>query len=339
MLASNRSLRLSSRIQRAAAAALVLALAMSATVVGQEIGTPPGDDTPPPLVADALVPGGPRVAVIAYCSDTTGSVGGANVQAYLVAANQFSVVDLIDGDVAMPTSAFLLANYDAVLAATDNRCGSNSPILDAAGLVLAEYENGGGGLVLTSFGFSDPNGIGFGPDIFAAGLSPLTPNGAGNGPAGTVDIAGASATPPCDALLAGVGGNFGSSYANQVALAAGATQCASYTNGSPFLAVNANQSIVAINGFPFVASDIADPDYTQVVVNALLLVLGPGSVVGGYEIGSVDWTVASEARAVAVSSSPALLVALLVAIGLFGVALAFSRRKRVAGLEDARGLR
>ncbi|NIM51710.1 MAG: hypothetical protein GTN78_25700 [Gemmatimonadales bacterium] len=221
--------------------------------------------------------GGPAVGVLAYCTDLTGWVGAQNTANTLIADGRFGPVTVIDGDVAQPTAQDLLDDFQCVIAMTDSRCGVPIPqsIADAAADAMTGFAQAGGGVVLSTFGFSHrpSGGIGFGASIFGAGLSPLqqaTPYW--NASAGAIDVAGASTTPPCDQLMAGVTSPVSSSYANYVSLSSGATLCASYTNGRDLLAINAAGNVVGLNTFPASGSNNNQASYRRLVSNAVFAV-------------------------------------------------------------------
>jgi hypothetical protein len=228
------------------------------------------------LVPSPTSNAGPAVAVLAYCTDMTGGVGAENVAQALMADGRFGSVAVIDADASLPSARDLAGSYAAVIAMTDNRCGEPIPqnIADAAANALAGFAQGGGGVVLTTFGFADQanGGIGFGAAIFARGLSPLQPVNRENAEAGGIDLDGASTAGSCHALLDGVTGPLSSVYANEVSLSEGAQSCVSYSNGRTFLAINATGNIVGLNSFPASQPDIAQPGYARLVSNSLFAV-------------------------------------------------------------------
>jgi hypothetical protein len=260
----------------------------SGAAAARRSGTPadPGAAIPSPhfaLIPEATSNAGPAVGVLAYCADLTGAEGADNVARALLADGRFGSVTVIDGDESRPSAADLLGHFAAVVAMTDNRCGQPIPqdVADAAANALAGFAQGGGGVVLTTFGFSDQSngGIGFGAVIFADGLSPMQPAAPGNAAAGAVDVAGASTAPVCLALLDGVTSPLSSTYANQVSLSNGATWCASYANGLSFLAVNSTGNVVGLNSFPAHQLDVEQPAYARLVSNTVFAVSHVSSTV------------------------------------------------------------
>lgn len=217
----------------------------------------------------------PRAAVVGYCTNEFFGLSPQFAVDALAADGRFASVTLVDGDQSLPSAADLADDFDVVLGLTDNACGGDDAILASAADALAGFANGGGGVVLSTFGFalSEGSGIGFGSAIFAPGLSPFQPVQEFNAPAGAVDVAGASSTPPCDEMFDGVTAPLTSTYANAVTLSTGATLCASYSNGSGFLAVNQAGNVCGLNTYPSVESDFT-PSYSRLVSNAVFVCAG-----------------------------------------------------------------
>ncbi len=280
-------------------AVTALLLAAALPLAGQP-GTPPqpGHNSPGGIETTTVGGGGADVAVLAYCSDLTGAFGAEHAVDTLVADGRFNTVTLIDGDVVLPTAQDLLDNYSCVLAATDNRCGDESSSDAIAGFV-----QGGGGLVLASFGLQ--TGIGFNGPIFDPGLSPFQP-GPGNGAAGPIDVAGASTAPPCDLLMAGVTAPLSSQFSSEVDLSADGQLCTSYDNGDEMLAVNPDISVVGYNSFPFSEMDNMQASYRLMLGNSMALVCAPPE----------PPTPVVEVPAMSATGA-ALLAILLIGLGLF----------------------
>ncbi len=113
-----------------------------------------------------------------------GQFGAQNVLDYLAyddGIDRIRDLQLIDGDLILPTGTQLINNFDIVIAYTDNKCGSLLPIsiANSAAKALADFiAVPGKKLVLTGFAFSSD--LGFGNGIYAIGLSPLTKGGPAN---------------------------------------------------------------------------------------------------------------------------------------------------------------
>ena len=213
---------------------------------------------------------GPDVAVYALCTDLGAtSFGAQNLVNTLVADGRFGSVTLIDADVVQPTADELLDCFDCVIAATDNRCFGNAALYAQSGPALAGFASGGGGLVLSVFGFS--TSIGFGPEVFAPGLSPFQKVTGGNFTFNnTFDPNAVDAA--CDCLVDGVVSSFNSRWSNRVTLSAGATLCANFTNGNQAAAINAAGNVMAINSFPFDSVNNSNANYKRWIANAVFCV-------------------------------------------------------------------
>ncbi|MFN7973831.1 MAG: Ig domain-containing protein [Acidobacteriota bacterium] len=155
------------------------------------------------------------------------------VQQKLVATGQFSQVDafLVNGGNGTPTLAQLQA-YDAVFVYSDTFFDDTN----AMGDVLADYMDAGGGVVVATFAFWDPNQaqLGLGGRYSTGGYSPFTQ-------AQQASPGGLTLVPlfPGHPILQGVtsfnGGT--SSYHNSpIAFSAGVNQVANWSNGQPLIA-------------------------------------------------------------------------------------------------------
>lgn len=217
---------------------------------------------------------GCRAAVIGYCTEITGEFGAQNLADALIADGRFGSVTVIDGDVVLPTAQFLLDHFDTVIAVTDSGCGeNNSDIANSAAEALEGYALGGGGLVLSTFGFSTC--IGFGDAIFAPGLSPFQRVqcfNANNG--GQIDFNSVGQGPVCQCIFNGITGPITvfPVFSNFVTLSQGAELCANYIKGLGFAAVNPVGNIIALNTFPFYNVDLEQEEYRRLIANALLCV-------------------------------------------------------------------
>jgi len=154
-----------------------------------------------------------------------------------------------------------LQQFDAVL------YWSNQPQNSALGDELADYADGGGRVVLTTFlGWDAANGYGSNGRLDSAGYNPLT------GP--TVDAYNSTTLGAHDAtspLMQGVN-SLSSSFYNSdfTGVASGATLVASWDNARPLEAYNAAQNVIGITLFPSVSSyGGASGDYRPLFDNAL----------------------------------------------------------------------
>jgi hypothetical protein len=221
---------------------------------------------------------GCSVGILAYCMDLEGSEGALNLANALLADGRFGIIVLIDGDAFLPTAQYLLDNFDAVIAISRAFCGIPTPqnIADSAANALAGFAQGGGGVVLSAYGFSTC--VGFGDAIFAAGLSPFQkvqcPDAIGEF---EVDLNSVGPDPVCQCIFNGVTGPIVLQYPffpNVVALSPGATLCAAYTNGMGFAAVNPAGNIIGLNVFPSWDVYLNQEDFRRIVANAVYCVCG-----------------------------------------------------------------
>ncbi|MEW5940445.1 MAG: HYR domain-containing protein [Chloroflexota bacterium] len=194
-----------------------------------------------------------------------------DVRTKVVGAGTFTSVDLYDIRSYTPTLAELQA-YDAVFVY------SNPPYYDsvALGNNLADYLDGGGGLVLATFSFWNYNYYpgGISGRLVSGGYLPFTPNGQEGWPHLTL-VADLPAHPILNGVSSFDGGN--SSYHNTVALASGATQVAHWSDNHPLIATKefGIGKIVGLNFYP-TSSDAASygfwdssTDGARIMANAI----------------------------------------------------------------------
>src|SRR5262249_48368882 len=147
---------------------------------------------------------------------------------------------LFDASTSTPTLAQLQA-YTEVVAF------SNNAWFDATGMgnVLADYQDAGGVVVVTTFAFDNRGGWLLAGRWMTGGYTPFTPTSVTNLP-----NAGLGPSPPGHPLMQGVN-PLSAFYRNGVTLAAGATQVATYTDALPLVAVKTTNGHtgVAINGY------------------------------------------------------------------------------------------
>jgi len=214
----------------------------------------------------------------------------------LLGLDGITTVSVYNSASGTPTLA-QLSGYDAVLAYTDS--GPASPA--GLGNVLEQYVNGGGTLVLGTYGISTPWEITGG--IMTAGYSPLLDSGVNGSTSGHL-----VATVPSDAIFDGVNlsalayfnnGNFA-----KPTLASGATLLATDGNGVDMIAVNAAGNVYTDNLFPSTQGNSNNGQVYQLIANELT---GNGPRASVPDAGST-----------------ALL------FGLGGLGLALSARKRAA---------
>lgn len=193
-------------------------------------------------------------------------------------------IDLFAVREATPTLAQLQA-YDAVLVYSDYAFADRT----ALGNVLADYVDGGGGVVQATFSFND-NLFGMGGRFRSGGYEVFNA-----GPQSSCGSLGAVAQPG-HAILQGVTSfDAGSSaYCAAVSLAADATLIASWSSGIPLVGVNdvLGGKSVGLNFYPpssDVRSDFwaASTDGARLLANALNYAAGDGTPVRVPEPGTL----------------------------------------------------
>lgn len=207
---------------------------------------------------------GYRVGVVACCTDLSEGNRAENLVNTLLADGRFSSVTLIDGDIAMPTAQELLNKFDVVVAMTDNYC--NDELTHSVSVALIGFVNGGGGLIISTFGFSTT--IGFTDELFADGLSPFQKVMEYNGPPNIyVDLS----TIKFEWLTDGVTAPVHSVFSNFVTLSPGAILLLNYDIESklPFAAINKAGNIIALNTFLLNKKDNQQESYRRLIGNAV----------------------------------------------------------------------
>jgi hypothetical protein len=156
----------------------------------------------------------------------------SEIRALLMTFPDIATVDEFNAAVATPALTTLL-QYDAVLLIID------FPLQDtnAAGDVLADYVEQGGGVVMTLASFI--TGFEVGGRFITDGYYPLSP---GTGPEGSAGLAGYD---PAHPIMAGVQLVFGDLLGNTI-LEPGAQWVANWDNDVPFIATQ-GERIAAIN--------------------------------------------------------------------------------------------
>lgn len=210
----------------------------------------------------------PSVALV----EAQGSANSArvvDVQSKLQATGRFSTVDVFYAATSTPTVA-QLQNYPAVLVWSD------SPFADKVqlGNNLDTYAQAGGRVVVAVFAVTNPGSLSLGGAF--TNDYPITP---ASQTAGTRLTLG-TVLVPNNPLMQGVSSFDGGSatYRSSGGLAAGATEVADWSNGSPLVAtkVVGASTVVALNFWP-VSSDVTSgagwdstTDGATLMANALL---------------------------------------------------------------------
>jgi hypothetical protein len=236
--------------------------------------------------------GGGSANTVMYLHHDTDPVWNADVQAQLMAAG-IPTVDLFDGTTGIPTLAQLQA-YDAVLLSTD--FAPADPV--ALGDVLAEYADGGGGIVEMLFSPQGPWNVG---GNFAANYSLWSATGVLSGTTRTLGTVNDPAHPIMQGVATFSGGStsfhLGGSVQN------GGVVIAEYDNGTPLVVAvegigPANVNHAYLNFFPpsdATGSGIlwdSTTDGAIIMKNALDWVSSAGGGGGGCVPGSLATTLA-----------------------------------------------
>jgi len=212
-----------------------------------------------------------------------------DVQTKLTNSGLFNVVDLFSCGNSTPSLADL-QQYDAVFIFSDGSFQSATGIGDN----LADYMDGGGGVVMATFAFWNGNGLGIEGRIKTDGYLPFTTDGQSGGNGLTLV--------PIEAnheLLDGVnsfnGGTAG--YHNSsISTVAGATEVAQWSNGQPLVAVfePTGGVIVGLNFYPPSSDERSDfwdasTDGVTLMTNALMYAAGGADQDGdGWSQGNGD---------------------------------------------------
>jgi hypothetical protein len=202
------------------------------------------------------------------------NVGIVNADIYpptseLMATGLFTSVTAL-GNIT-PTLA-VLNSYDAILSY------SNNPYANPTGLgnVLADYVDGGGGLVLATYSFSSSWTVG--GRITTSGYSPLII-------ASTGDVSGTlTAVVPGDPIFAGVN-LAGLTYFHNYNFAhpgldAGATLLAKDASNYNMIARNSNGLIIGMNLFPWTFYGDNNGEFYKLLGNSLVSVTNPVPIPG-----------------------------------------------------------
>jgi hypothetical protein len=211
----------------------------------------------------------PAPIKVALVTNGLNALDEADIQAYLNADPRIANVTLYSAEtVGVPSLAALQSSADATLFITDS-IGHDSGLDVSLGNLLADFNDAGGGVVLTVFSWNPPGAIGGGGRIFSGGYSPFS-SFPGQSGGGLLSLLTSDVNHP---ILDNVN-SFRAEFDNlSPTLDAGATVIARYTNGRPLVALNADQDVVALNFFPSPGtsrnSQFLTGDYANLVNNAL----------------------------------------------------------------------
>jgi hypothetical protein len=213
----------------------------------------------PYMISNGMVhvTGGCHVKVLIAYADGVGAPTA--IQSAIQAQPGVIGVDLFDAGAGTPTLA-QLQQYNLVFAFS-NSPGWNDAV--AMGNVLADYEDGGGAVIVGTFAFFN------GPTLLqgrwmTGGYSPFNPSGTNNLTSDTATI-----TAPNHPLMQGVT-TLTSGFRTQVTLASGASSTAMWpSDNSPAVGYIANNghTAVALNAY-LGAADSFSGDWARLIVNA-----------------------------------------------------------------------
>jgi len=196
----------------------------------------------------------------------------SDVQTKLAATGRYTSVDLHNAGSTTPTLPTLQA-YDAILVVSD------SGFSDGVGLgnVVADYADGGGGVVVCTFAFHSPGGgLTLGGRISTGNYLPFIGAGQSTNPGGFV-----AAQPAHDILAGVVSFNNGTTgYINLVTLTPGANRVAWFSDGFTELAATMQTNGTRVAGLNFYPpSSTIRADFWQATTDGDLLMAN-----------ALDWT-------------------------------------------------
>jgi hypothetical protein len=232
--------------------------------------------------ASASASGQVDVAICAAASTSTGACQFTDVQAKLLATGAFNSVDVINvttGGTGTPTLVQLQA-YDALICWTNSTPADN----DAWGDVLADYVDGGGGVVVTVFANSTTTAgrnIGGRWQTGYEVILDQSGNASGSASLGTVHVP----AHPVMANVATFNGGSSSFRPSGTALEVGSTLIASWSDGRVLVAEGANPQRVDLGFYPPSSTCVAtwwdvNTDGDDLMANALLYVASAGGCTG-----------------------------------------------------------
>jgi hypothetical protein len=193
-----------------------------------------------------------------------------DIVSYLSNDNRVSSVSLIDATISLP-SVNDLRTYNAVLYASD-AIDHLRAIDDDLGNLLADYADGGGGVVLTSFTFgSNDNNVGLLGRIMSPGYSPYA-NRTGQGPM-NFSVMSLTMSLVAHPAMTNVH-SFAAALTNgALTLDTSAKLIAKYSNGDPLLAENSFGNVLGLNALVSPGTSrhemFLTGDYQTLVVNSL----------------------------------------------------------------------
>jgi Kelch motif protein/VCBS repeat protein len=210
-------------------------------------------------------------------------VGGppTTLQNEILAQPGVTAVDLFDAFSGTPTLQ-QLEGYSIVFAFSNN--GWNDAV--AMGNVLADYQDGGGVVVVGNFAFDNRGPWLLGGRWVTGGYSPFNSTNVTNFSTNTANI-----TQPSHALMRGVS-SLSAFLRNGVTLTSGASAVAMWTDGPPAVAYKTNNGHTAVGLNAYLGSNPMNfsGEWGRVIVNAGKWLLGTRGDVMIYNIGGFGST-------------------------------------------------
>jgi hypothetical protein len=216
-----------------------------------------GTPTPTPTATPTPTPGPCQFRVLIVYSDVAGTPN--QLMGQILAEPDVTAVDLFDAFSGTPTLA-LLEQYDIVYAF------SNNVWFDAVAMgdVLADYEDGGGVVVVSTFAWDNRGGWLLQGRWVTDGYSPYNSTSTTLFSTNTANI-----TDPSHPLMQGVT-SLTAFYRNGLTLAGGAVSVADWTDGPPAVAYKENNghTAVGLNAYLGIVAEPFTGEWGRTIVNA-----------------------------------------------------------------------
>jgi hypothetical protein len=216
-----------------------------------------GTPTPTPTATPTPTPGPCQFRVLIVYSDVAGTPN--ELMGQILAEPDVTAVDLFDAFSGTPTLA-LLQQYDIVYAF------SNNVWFDAVAMgdVLADYEDGGGVVVVSTFAWDSRGGWLLQGRWVTGGYSPYNSTSTTLFSTNTATI-----TDPSHPLMQGVS-SLTAFYRNGVTLTSGAASVAVWTDGPPAVAYKENNghTAVGLNAYLGIVAEPFTGEWGRTIVNA-----------------------------------------------------------------------
>ncbi|MBI4552857.1 MAG: T9SS type A sorting domain-containing protein [Candidatus Latescibacteria bacterium] len=211
-----------------------------------------------PNAVQATSPSNIKVGLLSDGGSASDVKNGLAATGFLSAEN----ITVITDNGTTPTLAQLQA-FDVLLVWTNSEF--SDPV--ATGNVLADYVDGGGGLVLGTYAFSDPWSLE--GRIVTNGYSPFQVTASTKSPSGTLDMATAQTGHPIFDGVSSLTYQYNSNYTDSP-LNEDAVLLARDTAGNKVIATNTAGTVVGISIFMGYSTNYSSPNVTRLFANALI---------------------------------------------------------------------